>query len=155
MLFDRETIELFKKVVEKDGFIQLPAEGNSMFPLIRNNDLCRFELYDPMQLKKGDIILFYSQTSQLVSHRFYYVKKIDDINHFIFKGDSNLGFDQPVKDEQLIGKLTMIEKKCSKVSMNDFSLILWKKLIVTFPMLSGLLRKYINWRLCINYRINR
>ena len=35
MLFDKETIALFKKALEKDGFIHLPAEGNSMFPLIR------------------------------------------------------------------------------------------------------------------------
>src|SRR4051794_28899038 len=139
LVFDKETIKLLKNSLKRDGFIQLPALGDSMFPFIRQDDLCRFEVCDPACLKKGQIILFYSQTGQLVAHRFYHSKDIEGILHFVFKGDTNLGFDSPVQADQLIGKLTSIEKDHATVRVNNFSVMIWEKLILAFPVLSGLL----------------
>ncbi|MCQ6277203.1 hypothetical protein JMM81_20220 [Bacillus sp. V3B] len=146
LVFDKETIKLLKNALKRDGFIQLPAVGDSMFPFIRQDDLCRFEVCDPSRLKKGQIILFYSQTGQLVAHRFYYRKDIRSVLHFVFKGDTNLGFDLPVQADQLIGKLMIIEKYPATIGVNNFSVRIWGRLILTFPVLSGLLRKYLNWR---------
>lgn len=146
MLCDIPTIDLFKKVIKKNGYIDLPAQGNSMFPIIQKADICRFISCSPLHFKKGDIILFHSQNGQLIAHRFCESKLIDGIEHYFFKGDSNLGFDQPIVEEQVIGKLIFIQKRHSNINMEDFRVSLWSKLILSFPSLSGLLRKYLNWK---------
>lgn len=151
MLCDLAVINLFKKVIWQDGYIELPAQGNSMFPLIHKGDICRFIPFSPTQLKKGDIVLFHKQNGQLIAHRFYEIVSTNGLDHFIFKGDTNLGFDQPVLWDQIIGKMKSIQKQNSKLSIEERYVFLWTKLILTFPILSGLLRKYLNWKSVIQY----
>ena len=61
MLFDEETIHFFKSVIRKNEYLDLPAEGTSMFPFIQEGDICRFCECDPLRLKKGDVVLFYTR----------------------------------------------------------------------------------------------
>lgn len=142
MLFDQETILFLKVAVEKDGYLELPAHGNSMFPLIQRGDVCRFVPCSPDSLVKGDMILYHTHQGQLIAHRFIRVKE----GRFLFKGDTNLGYDLPAEPEQIIGKLTSIKKKSQDVSIHNSSVELWGKLIMSLPVLSGLLRKYLNWK---------
>lgn len=144
MLFDRETILFLKIAVEKDGFLELPAQGNSMFPLIQRGDVCRFIPSSPDSLVKGDIVLFHTEHGQLIAHRFLHRQMIDGILHYILKGDTNLGSDVPVKEGDLIGKLYYIKKKDRELSTDHSGVIFWGKLILSLPFLSGMLRKYLN-----------
>jgi signal peptidase I len=146
MLFDQATIRFLKSAVEKDGFLELPAQGNSMFPLIQRGDVCRFIPCSPASLVKGDIVLFHMDQGQLVAHRFVETGLMDGVQQFLLKGDTNLGFDKPVNEAQLIGKLTTIQKKRHDVSADDFASIFWGKLILALPIISGILRKYLNWK---------
>jgi signal peptidase I len=146
MLFDSQTFALMKNKVQSEGFIDLPAYGNSMFPLIRKGDLCRFTLAEPSKLIKGDIVLFHSVTGQLVAHRLSDTKELDGNRVFILKGDTNLGFDQPIIEQQIIGVLTYIQKGDKKVHMKEISASLWGWLILSLPILSGWLRSYINMK---------
>ncbi|WP_226677949.1 S24/S26 family peptidase [Mesobacillus jeotgali] len=142
MLFDQETILFLKVAIEKDGFLELPAHGNSMFPLIQRGDVCRFVPCRPDSLVKGDIILFHTNQGQLIAHRFIHA----ETGYYLFKGDTNLGYDRPATSEQIIGKLISIKKKSHDVSIDNTSVKLWGKLIMTLPVLSGILRKYLNWK---------
>lgn len=144
MLFDQKTINLFKNKVKKDGFIELPADGNSMFPLIQKGDFCRFISVNLSELTKGDILLFHSKTGQLVAHRFYHKKGSGDNQLYYLKGDTNLGFDQPIPGECIIGKLLFIQKGSKIVDIKNFPFTLWSGLIVYLPALSGWLRRYLN-----------
>ncbi|MFT9597382.1 S24/S26 family peptidase [Mesobacillus sp.] len=142
MLFDQETIVFFKVAIEKDGYLELPAHGNSMFPLIKRGDVCRFNPCSPGSLVKGDIILFHTDQGQLIAHRF--IRK--EAHLYIFKGDTNLGYDLPARPEQIIGKLTSIKKYRFNLSVQSASVELWGKLIMTLPAMSGMLRRYLNWK---------
>lgn len=144
MLFDKQTIHLFKRVIRKNKYLDLPAEGTSMFPFIQEGDLCRFCQCDALQLQKGDVALFYTNTGQLIVHRFYERKVVDDEILYIFKGDTNLGIDQPVPQEQIIGKLLFIKKSKSIIYESYFRASLWRNFIIHFPIISSILRKYIN-----------
>lgn len=144
MLFDKKTIKFFKSKINNDGYIELPAEGNSMFPLIHRGDKCNFISCSPLNLEKGDIVLFHSKSHQLVAHRFYYQKGSGDTDLYYFKGDTNLGFDQPVTGDRIIGKLAFIQKGTKKVPIKNFSFSLWGWLIISIPVLSGWLRRYLN-----------
>lgn len=146
MLFDRETILFLKLAVEKDGYLELPAHGNSMFPLIQRGDVCKFIPCRPDSLEKGDIVLFHTDQGQLIAHRFLHRKMTQDCHQYFLKGDTNLGCDIPVKEGQLIGKLSSIKKKERELTIEQLSAKLWGNLILSLPFLSGMLRKYLNWK---------
>lgn len=147
MLLEAGTVHLIKKVIGSSGTIDLPAEGESMFPFIKNGDICTFTITDPSQLKKGDVALFHSAaTGKLVAHRFVHSTVIDEEQYYVFKGDTNLGFDKPVQKTQIIGKLVLVQKNKLKINVGNSCAVLYGKLLLALPVLSGLLRNYLNRR---------
>lgn len=146
MLFDEELIDLLKRTIQKEGCIDLPSEGDSMYPLIQKGEICRFIPCEPSLLNKGDITLFWAESGQLVVHRFYHAEMIQGFPQYVFKGDTNLGFDLPVSKERIVGKLLYVQKASRKVNVEGLDAYAWGKLILAMPVLSGLLRKYLNKR---------
>jgi signal peptidase len=144
MQVDKESIYLIQKTIKKAGWIDLPAHGYSMFPFIRKGDICRFIVCEPSKLKKGDVVLFQSSKGQLVAHRFYQVASVNNEKRYLFKGDTNLGLDEPICSEQMIGKLDKIRRNRLTFRVRGVAAFVWGKLILSFPSLSGLLRKYVD-----------
>ena len=151
MLIDIHTFTLLKKAIKKDGWLELPASGNSMFPYIQKGNLCRFVLCKPSLLKKGDVILYYSQTGQLIAHRFVGTTHVKNQSLFLLKGDTNLGFDQPIEEHWVLGKLVSVQKKQVKITTDHLIVRVWGKLILSFPFLSGILRNYLNRKLKLHF----
>lgn len=147
MLIDEHTVELLKSTIEKNGWLELPAFGNSMFPLIQEGNFCRFVPFTPSSVKKGDIILYSSHDDQLVAHRFVGEKN----SLYLLKGDTNLGFDQPVKEKQIVGKLISIQKRHLKITSDHFLAYLWGRLLLRCPVLSWILRKYLNRKISLQF----
>ncbi|MDQ0198765.1 S24/S26 family peptidase [Neobacillus ginsengisoli] len=143
MLIDDNTFKLLRNAIKKDGWLELPSYGNSMFPFIQQGNKCKFIPCEPSLLKKGDVILFYSQAGQLIAHRFVEIKG-NKQPLFLFKGDTNLGFDQLIGEERILGKLVSVQKQRFKITPEHLIVNLWGKLILSFPALSGILRKYLN-----------
>jgi signal peptidase I len=140
MLINEQVFQLLKSTIRKEGWLDLPAYGNSMYPFIQQGDLCRFVLVDPTLLKKGDVILFYSQTGQLIAHRFIRIHQ----SFFLLKGDTNTSYDLPVEAECILGKLVSIKKGKKQTTPNQLIPRIWASMILTFPPLSGLLQKHLN-----------
>lgn len=144
MLIDDKTFSLLKNAINKDGWLKLPAYGNSMFPFIKQGNVCNFVPLDPSLLKKGDVVLFYSPIGQLIAHRFIRTKTINNQQVLLLKGDTNLGFDPLISQERILGKLVCVQKQHLKINPDHFIPHLWGKMILTLPILSGILRKYLN-----------
>jgi signal peptidase len=140
------TLLAMKEFVRNKGWIELPAHGTSMFPLIQEGDICRFSLVEPSTLKKGDILLFHSRDGKLIAHRFIKSKQADNQIHYIFKGDTNLGHDDPINVDQIVGKLTYIKKRDFFMTEKHIIFIIWKSMILVFPILSAFLRSYLTRR---------
>lgn len=151
MLIDQTTFGLLKRTINKDGWLELPAYGNSMFPYIQQGDICRFIPCDPKLIKKGDVILFISKAGQLIAHRYIMNQFKNDKRVYMFKGDTNLGYDEMIEQEQILGKLVLIKKQNITYTPNQFISILWGKVILSTPVFSGILRKYLNWKLKLQY----
>jgi signal peptidase len=133
MQFNEDTLYLITQVMNNRGWIDLPAQGTSMYPLIKKGDICRFISCKASSIKKGDIILYRTNSSSLVAHRFYRLKPTNQQVQYIFKGDTNLGHDEPVNQDQILGKL-----------MTDFPADIWGQIILLLPILSKILRIYLN-----------
>lgn len=147
MLVDEATFSLLKRTIQKEGWLDLPATGNSMFPLIHHGNICRFIHCDSSSIQKGDIILFYSDSDQLIAHRFVERKSSQAGTFFLFKGDTNLGYDHPVENGRILGRLASIQKKHMKFTPDDFGARMWSSLILKTPVFSAILRNYLNWQI--------
>ncbi len=144
MLVNQETFAVLKHLVQENGSIEIPAKGNSMFPFIQEDDPCQFIACQSSLLKKGDVVLIYTSTSQLVGHRLIRTEWHDDQCYYMFKGDTNLGLDVPVPESAIIGKLVTVKKKWFMLDVEHFPAVVWCRLILCFPFLSGILRHYLN-----------
>lgn len=145
MRFDIDTVSLLQKSIQKDGWLDLPSQGYSMYPTIQNGDICRFVPCSGNQLKKGDVILFWTESGQLVAHRYYYSKENEDGNlQYFCKGDTNTSFDQSIGNENILGTLKYIDKGNHKVFPNQLRIHLWGWLIMNQPILTDFLRRYLN-----------
>ncbi|MHA7139530.1 signal peptidase I [Rossellomorea arthrocnemi] len=146
MLANQEAVHLISNVMKKHKWIDLPAQGTSMFPYIKDGDVCTFVTCAPSDLEKGDTALYHTVQGKLVTHRFVKQQTINEDKFYMFKGDTNLGLDEPIGDQQIIGKLIYIKRRNRKVSAGSVSSILWSKAILSFPYLSQWLRSYLNSR---------
>ncbi|TLS35562.1 signal peptidase I [Pseudalkalibacillus caeni] len=139
-----DSVALITKVLKKYDEIDLPAEGTSMFPLIKKGDICTFRRCDPSEFQRGDIILFLTSEGRLVAHRLMHKKLTIDKCYFLFKGDTNLGFDEPIFEENIIGKLALVKRNQIKFSSANLVVHAWSRLIIWFPIISYWLRLYLN-----------
>jgi signal peptidase len=151
MLIDDQTFTLLKQTIEKERWLELPASGNSMFPFIRQGNICRFVPLESHSLKKGDILLYCTQEGQLIVHRFVGFKHQEERRLLLLKGDSNLGLDQPIVEERILGRLATVKKKRLTITPDHFITAFWGKLILSSPILSGMLRKFLNSRFNLLY----
>ncbi len=137
---------ILKAFIDRNGSLKLPAEGTSMYPLIKQGDICQFTSIKHSPLKRGDIVLFESPANQLIAHRFLNCAYVQEEEWYIFKGDTNYGLDDLITGEKIIGRLVAIQKKSVTIQEKNVAAVLWGKLILAFPILSVLLRKYINYQ---------
>jgi signal peptidase len=144
MQVSKETMQLISNVIQRYGGVDLPAQGNSMFPFIREGDICRFNLCNGSLLKRGDIVLYHALSGRLIAHRLYQLKSIHNQLYYVFKGDTNHGLDEPVCEDQLIGKLICVQKGKTVLLETGLAAKVWSKMILALPVLSLLLRMYLN-----------
>lgn len=137
-------IVMLSNLLRKYGTIDLPSKGMSMYPFIKEDDICSFSIYNPSLLKKGDVVLFFLSNGQLVAHRFYKSTFMNNEQYFIFKGDTNLTFDEPVKADQILGKLTNIYRKNKSKNITSLKNICWTQMIITMPSISYFLQVYLS-----------
>ena len=99
----------FESVLEKEGELFFTNVGYSMYPLIKQReDILHIVKTD--SIKRGDIILYKSNTDHYVLHRVLRIKK----DMIIAAGDYNFFKDQPFTFDKVLGKLVDIKKKDGK-----------------------------------------
>lgn len=136
--------QLISRVLHRYGEIEISAVGTSMFPFIKEGDVCTFTPCDSTSLLKGDVLLFFTSTGKLVAHRFIEKKGINNVDYFFCKGDTNLGHDEPILERNLIGKLISVQKRNWLLHSESTISRFWRLIIIKLPILSYLLRLYLN-----------
>ena len=119
--------ELITELLQDGYKVSFSASGHSMYPTIMANETIMVEPIDPAKVKQGDIIL-YRTNGRLVSHRVVginilvdnYAESSSDISSqpavrghhrfFILRGDASLTCDEPVKFDQILGKVVAVER---------------------------------------------
>ena len=103
-----------------------------MYPTIRNGDIITVTPLGASSVTTGDIIL-YQHKSGVTAHRVIRVTKRDahhsqhsalrpqssDLrpqSYFIFRGDAAVVFDDPVSADQILGKVTLVERSGRRIN---------------------------------------
>ena len=88
-----------------------------MYPLFRKGDSIFIEPIDIKQISVGDIIVC-QRGKRMVAHRL--MKKYIDNGRMMLltKGDTFPEFDEAVYSENLLGKVTVIERRGRRISIN-------------------------------------
>lgn len=141
---------LLSQHLRKQGFLEIASVGDSMYPLIREGDLCRFEPVVPDTVRKGDVLLFVTKDGHLVGHRYLSQYSKQGENYYVCKGDTNKFPDEPIRSQQIIGKLTLIRTAPRRmIRMEGLLPRMWGVLTVRVPRMWRLLRlvlAYKRWR---------
>jgi signal peptidase len=129
--------ELITELLQDGYKVNFSAPGHSMYPTIMANETIMVEPIDPGTVRLGDIIL-YRTDGQLIAHRVVGIYMItgnsssalSDLDtqssvlsphhFFTFRGDAAPSCDQPVKEDQILGKVISIERHGCRIDPYSF-----------------------------------
>lgn len=137
-------INLIKESLKKDR-LRFRALGSSMFPLIRNGDLVTIKPVDPDDLSTGDII-FFEKNDSLILHRIIEEEKFK--GKFTTKGDNMPICDHAVNSNEILGKLTGIERNGKIINLDTSLNKKLGKFIAEFHWIINPLLRFFNG--CLN-----
>lgn len=118
--------------LSKGGKAIIPVKGSSMHPFIRGGE-DSVELFPPLDVKEGDIVLAEVSNSKYLLHRIYSLKG----DNITLMGDGNVCNKEYCSRENVIGKaLYVIDKKGRKKDLYS-----WKQVFLSKA-----------WKLMLPYR---
>ena len=109
---------------------------SSMFPLIDPGDEIVVKKSSSDTLKCGDILVF-EKYSELYTHRFLGKRMFNSKIKLITKGDNSFIIDEPLSEEDLLGKVVSIKNTHKSI---DLESNFWKTVNVVIGALS-----YLGW----------
>lgn len=133
-----------KEFMRREGMLKIRSHGTSMFPFIREGDLCTFEAPEARSgpgYRPGDVLLAAVGSGLLVGHRLHRIERMRAGMRYRLKGDANLRFDDWLEEKQILGKLVLIERQRRTIRMNGPAALVWSRCALDYPRLSRLLRR--------------
>ncbi len=91
--------------------------SNSMAPLLRRDDLIILVKTQPNKLKAGDLVVLHTE-QELIVHRYWDSRHLDDKPYLITKGDRLAVFDPLMPASYLVGRVIKRVRKNRVTSFN-------------------------------------
>lgn len=136
-------MHLLKQILNDAGRVEIPSAGCSMYPFIKEGNICGFRKFEWCELKKGDVVLFISSNGDLVGHRFVCSVLREGQCLLIFKGDTNLASDEPVTCENVIAKLQYVKKRYWVINAEGRISRLWAEIISSSKFITSTLHRFL------------
>jgi len=136
--------EVLGDTLNRGHSIRFRAPGDSMYPTICDGDLIVVEPIRPAVVTVGDIIL-YQDKSGVTVHRVTHILKrskenlrsalqgpqdrsISETLEFLLRGDAAITDDDPVRPEQILGKVVSIERNGRRIDPYYLRITLYFKI---------------------------
>lgn len=115
-------VELKKEALSRGLNITTPTCGTSMIPIIMPRNNVVVVACDKDKLRCGEIIVFQHVAGGqiLAGHRIIFKKISEGKVIFYTKGDSQRRYDPPIREEQVLGKITKIKRRHFSISLDSF-----------------------------------
>ena len=111
-------------ILENGMMLKIQLGGKSMWPFLRKGDIALVKKNKITDLKIGDIIAFRT-SEKLIAHRLLKINNNEENYTLLTKGDSLLSKDQPISQNDYIGKIVSYKrnKKTVNVETNNYEKI--------------------------------
>lgn len=130
--------ELSKDVLVRGDCLRFQARGGSMCPLIRDGDILEVQPIEVAEVRLGDVIFFQGHRGNMLAHRLVHKTQAENgETTLIAKGDAASQFDQPVRPDQLFGKVISIERRQKRVELDSRLIKLMGLLWAKVPFISS------------------
>jgi hypothetical protein len=129
-----ELIHTFQALMKKNGQVNLPASGYSMYPYIIPGDICEFRPING-KLNEGQILLVVSDDGILYSHRLHQIIRMGSGIKYFLRGDANPNYDASVYRSQIIGVLTELNRDGKRIDEVHWTRRLWSSIAVRASVL--------------------
>ena len=107
-----------QEVLGRGRILRFKAKGESMSPSIRDGDILEITPVNGEEIRAGNIIFYHVGKKRMVAHRV--TKRIIENDKLIFltRGDSNIGEEEKVHPEQIMGRVKAIERKERRIRID-------------------------------------
>jgi len=109
-----ELLALSKDILKRGKSIRFQARGWSMRPFILDGDIITVSSVKNFSFKVGDVVLYSTAGDRVVVHRIIKKHKEGGRTNLFIKGDAAFGSPERVDIQNVIGKVTAIERKGRK-----------------------------------------
>jgi signal peptidase I len=103
-------ISLFEDILNSGLGLRTQVTGVSMTPFLRGGEILTIKKVGSSSLRIGDLIFFKDRRGCLILHRIIKKSCLDGRFTFHTKGDAVSAFDEPVHENDVLGKVFGIEK---------------------------------------------
>ena len=118
--------DMIEETLNRDHSIRFRAPGDSMYPTIHDGDVVTVMPVETASIVIGDIVLYHHKCG-VTAHRVKYILKrsekdsrsalqgpqdrsIRETLEFLFRGDAAIQYDDPIRADQILGKVVSIER---------------------------------------------
>ena len=106
----RERQGLFEDLLGKGVLLRIRVTGRSMVPFLQGGEMLTIRKASASSLRKGDLVFFKNRDGHPVIHRIVKKYTHNDVLTFQTRGDALIGFDGPVREEHILGKVCSLER---------------------------------------------
>jgi signal peptidase I len=116
--------DLAAEVAGRFGRVRIRVLGTSMAPAILPGDVLSVERADVAQVSPGEIVVF-ARPGRIVAHRVV-AKHSEPCVVLITQGDRLRLEDAPVSGEELIGRVTQVERRGTRIGVRSGTGMRWR-----------------------------
>ena len=122
-----EVFSVVKEILRMEKSVRICLTGESMYPFIRNKlDIVELSQVTFPEIIVSDIVLVLRNDGQYVLHRVVHKNR----NHFYINGDAQQWIEGPLRDNQLIARMSAISRGKKWISCHNFWWIFLSKIWV-------------------------
>lgn len=129
---ESEKLGLFEECLNSGLDLRVRVTGKSMSPFLRGGEMLTIKKVPTHTLRKGDLILFLTGEGSPVLHRIIRFRQSPgNARVFHTKGDALYGFDEPVHEAAVLGKVVRVERESRHTGENglrDMDSFLWRRI---------------------------
>jgi signal peptidase I len=109
--------DLVKQSLATQGFARLRVISDSMIPLLNIDDIVLVEQVPLRDYRRGDIIVVI-RNGEFITHRLVRLTR----DFWYTKGDRFHYLDEPISPDEIVGKVTAIERRDSYIDNNHLAM---------------------------------
>jgi signal peptidase len=109
---------LFEDILNSGLSLRVKVTGRSMAPFLQGGEILTIKKVPCPSLQRGDLIFFKNRNGFPILHRIITKRQDSDcMIAFQTKGDALMAFDEPVRDNEILGKVCKIEDGSKYINM--------------------------------------